>query len=130
MGDFTKLTVWQKSHELTIKMYDFTKKLSPDENFGLKSQIRRAIVSCESDIAEGETRYTTPSKINFFVDARASLAEVQTQLMIIKDVYPELRIEANDLLNECQILSKQLNSLISYRRNSYLKTQSPNNQIT
>lgn len=131
MGDFKKLKVWQKAHELTIRVYTLTKKLPKDENFGLKSQLRRAAVSCESDIAEGETRYTQAAKLNFFVDARSSAAECQTQLMVIRDFYSKLAQEAQELISEYELLSMQLNSLISFRRNtSNLITQKPKNPMT
>lgn len=130
MGDFTKLRVWQKAHELTIKVYELTKQLPKDEDYGLKSQLRRAAVSCESNIAEGETRFTDAAKINFFIDSRSSAAEVQTQLMVVREVYVKLLGEATIFINEYQELSKQLNSLISFRRNSNdLKTKKPNSLI-
>lgn len=70
MGDFTKLEIWVKAHELTLKVYKLTVKLPKSEMFGLTSQLRRAAVSTESLIAEGESRYTTPDKLKFFIDAR------------------------------------------------------------
>ena len=118
MGDFKKLKIWHKAHDLTIKKYELTKKLPKDEDYGLKSQIRRAAVSCESNIAEGETRFTDADKIRFFVDARSSSAEVTTQLMIIRDVYLDLAEEVNILIEEYESFSKQTNSLISYRKNN------------
>ncbi len=116
MGDFTKLKIWMKAHELTIKVYKHTAKLPKSEVFGLTSQLRRAAVSTESLIAEGESRYTTPDRIKFFVDSRASAAECETQLLIIKDVYPDLSNESLELRNDYKDLGKQINSLISYRR--------------
>ncbi|MDO8487145.1 MAG: four helix bundle protein [Candidatus Curtissbacteria bacterium] len=127
MGDFTKLIIWQKAHDLTIKVYALTKKLPKTEDYSLKSQLRRAAVSCESNIAEGETRYTDAAKINFFVDSRSSGAEVQSQLMIMRDVYPELSEESEALRLEYEDFCKQTNSLISFRRKSNLISQNPKN---
>lgn len=128
MGDFTKLKIWQKAHELTIRVYALTNKLPKEENYALKSQLRRAAVACESDIAEGETRFTDPAKLNFFVDSRSSGAEVQTQLMIVRDVYKNLSQEAETLRFKYEELCKQINSLISYRKKSKnLTTQQPKN---
>ena len=67
MGDFRKLEIWQKAHELTLKIYHSTSKLPKSEQFGLVSQIRRAAVSVESNIAEGDSRYSKKDKIQFFV---------------------------------------------------------------
>lgn len=58
MGDFTKLKIWRKAHELTIRVYTLTRKLPKEEDYVLKPQTRRAAVSVESCIAEGETRFT------------------------------------------------------------------------
>lgn len=117
MGEFKKLKIWQKAHELTLKVYMITDKLPKSELFGLVSQLRRAAVSVESNIAEGEDRYTTADKNKFFVDARASCSEVRTQLLIVADLYKKLTRAALDLEAEYVILAKQINSLISYRRN-------------
>lgn len=118
MSDYEKLEVWKKAHKLTIKIYMLTKKLPKEELFGLVSQIRRAAVSVESNLAEGESRYTVADKIRFFIDTRGSAAEVETQLLIISDIYPELSKNALDLKTEYKLLGKQLNSLINYRRRS------------
>ena len=119
MGEFTKLKVWQKAHELTLKIYMLTNKLPSSEAFGLISQLRRAAVSVESLIAEGEDRYTAADKNKFFIDARASCAEIRTQLLIVKDLHPKLGKESLNLEGEYTILAKQINSLISYRRKNY-----------
>lgn len=116
MGDFTSLKIWQNAHGLTLKIYRLTAKLSREELFGLTSQIRRASISVESNIAEGESRYSTKDKLNFFIQARSSAAEVQSQLILVADLYTKLHDEALRLKDNYQILSRQINSLISYRR--------------
>ncbi len=50
MQDFTKLLVWQKSHNLTINIYKLTSQMPSEEKFGLISQIRRSSVSIESTL--------------------------------------------------------------------------------
>ena len=54
--DTNKLIVWQKSHELTLKIYEITKNFPKEELFGLTSQIRRAAASVPSNIVEGKAR--------------------------------------------------------------------------
>lgn len=103
---------------MTIKVYMLTRKLPKEELFGLTSQLRRAAISVESNIAEGETRYTNADKIKFFVEARSSAAEVETQLLIVKDLFKNLSTQANDLRTEYKLLGRQLNSLITFRRKS------------
>lgn len=93
-----------------------TRKLPKEELFGLTSQIRRAAVSVESNLAEGESRYTQADKIKVFIEARASGAEVETQLLLIGDLYKNLLEQSTDLRSRYMILGKQINSLVSHRR--------------
>jgi len=53
VGDYKKLKVWQKSHELTLAIYKATAKFPSDERYGLKSQLRRAASSVPANLAEG-----------------------------------------------------------------------------
>lgn len=116
MSDFRNLEVWKESHRLTIKIYKLTDKLPKSELFVLTSQIRRAAISVESNIAEGEGRYGKADRLRFMVDSRASIKEVQTQLLIIKDLYTSVAKESEILFEEYEILIKRLNSLINHRR--------------
>lgn len=77
-----RLTVWQKALELVKKIYEVTKQYPREEEFGLKSQLRRAAVSVPSNIAEGLTRRTRNDKLHFLNTADASLSEIDTQLEI------------------------------------------------
>lgn len=83
---FTDLEVWKVSHELTIFIYKITKNFPKEEIFGITSQIRRASVSIESNIAEGFSRYHFKDRLNFYYQSRGSASEVQTQLLIVKDL--------------------------------------------
>ena len=118
MSDFTKLTVWQKSHKLAQEIYQLTSKLPKEELFGLSSQMRRAAISVGSNIAEGESRYTNKDKLNFFIQSRSSAAELQSQLLLVADIYKNLSKPATDLKTNYEFLSKQINSLITFRRNN------------
>lgn len=122
MGDFTNLTVWQKAHDFTLEVYRISSKLPREEVFGLTSQIRRAAISVVSNIAEGESRYATKDKLNFFIQARSSAAEVQSQLLLLSDLYPKLSLPAKELRTKYDHLCKQINSLISFRRKAYDKS--------
>jgi len=89
MGDtsirhFRDLRVWQESHSLVLAIYKLTKKFPHDERFGLVDQSRRAAVSITSNIAEGFGRGTARDKKHFYMTAKASLAELQNQLLIAK----------------------------------------------
>ncbi|AKM83973.1 TPA: hypothetical protein DCZ46_01415 [Candidatus Campbellbacteria bacterium] len=109
MRDFKKLIVWQKAILLARKVYFFTEKLPDDEKFGLKSQVRRCVVSIPSNISEGAKRSTDKDFRNFINITSGSAAELETQLLLIKDIYKLYDEEVNLLLLEIQ---KMLESLI------------------
>jgi len=76
------LLVWQKSMALAKEIYKITAKFPPEEKFGLISQMRRAVISVPSNIAEGQARNTTGEFVLFISHAEGSLAELDTQLML------------------------------------------------
>ena len=84
--DTNKLIVWQKSHELTLNIYEITKSFPKDEQFGLTSQIRRAAVSIPSNIVEGKARGSNKDYKRFLLIARGSLEETKYQLLLAKDL--------------------------------------------
>jgi S23 ribosomal protein. len=77
-----KLLVWSKSIDFVTLMYEETKQFPRDEEYGLKSQLRRAAVSVPSNIAEGLTRKSQNDKLHFLNIAQASLSEIDTQIEI------------------------------------------------
>lgn len=83
---FTDLNVWKESHKLVLLVYKVTKMFPKEEIFGLTSQMRRAVVSITSNIAEGFSRYSYKEKAQFYSIAHGSLTELQNQLLIAKDV--------------------------------------------
>lgn len=125
MGDFKKLTVWQKAHNLTLKVYELTEILPKEEKFGIISQLRRAAVSVESNIAEGEARYTNKEKVQFLVVARGSASEVASQLITVTEVCTDIAVKASEINSNYEILGKMLTNLIKHRR-----TYKPANQLT
>lgn len=85
-SDTSKLLVWQKSHELTLKIYKITKDFPKEEMFGLTSQVRRAAVSVPSNVVEGKARGSNKEYKRFLLMARGSLEEVKYQLLLAKDL--------------------------------------------
>jgi len=75
-----RLIVWQRAMDLLVEIYSVSREFPRDEAFGLTSQLRRAVVSVPSNIAEGVERTTLAERRRFLVVARSSLAEVETQL--------------------------------------------------
>lgn len=83
---FQDLKAWQEAHKLVLRVYQETKKYPADEKFGLVSQSRRAAVSISSNIAEGFGRYSARDKHHFYTMAKTSLAELQNQLIVARDI--------------------------------------------
>lgn len=84
---FTMLDAWKEGHVLVLAVYEATKSFPKEEIFGLVSQMRRAVVSITSNIAEGFSRQSYKEKIQFYSIAQGSVTELQNQLLIAKDVH-------------------------------------------
>jgi len=106
---YKDLVVWQKSIEFVELIYDVTEQLPREELYGLSSQIRRAAISVPSNIAEGQRRKNVKEFIQFLYIADGSLAEVETQLIIIRRRYKK---EVSDILDLVGEIQKMLYSLI------------------
>lgn len=83
---YRELVVWQKAMELAKEVYLVTQNFPADERFGLTSQIRRAVVSIASNIAEGQGRASTGEFRQFLGHARGSLYEVETQIQLANNL--------------------------------------------
>ena len=81
------LQVWQRSIQLSIATYKLTASFPKEEIYGLTSQLRRASVSVPSNIAEGYGRGSRRDYKQFLCIARGSNLEVQTQLLIAKELH-------------------------------------------
>lgn len=117
MQDFRNLQVWQLSHELTLEIYRQTKTFPVDERYGLTSQLRRAAVSIESNLAEGCGRGSDPDFARFVQVALGSAAEVDCQLLIARDLEYLPGNTYDQLQSELQKAKKMLNSLLRTLRN-------------
>jgi len=83
---FRQLGVWQKGYEMTLDVYRLTKAFPKSEIYGLTSQIQRAAVSIPANIAEGYDRNHKKEYLQFLFIARGSLGELETLLMLAKDL--------------------------------------------
>lgn len=84
--EFFNLEAWQKTHEVVLLTYKSTKNFPKDEQFCLVSQMRRAAISAESNIAEGFGRNTKKDKQHFYAITKGSLLELQSQFMTARDL--------------------------------------------
>lgn len=83
---FRNLKVWQKGIELVKEVYRITNSFPREERYGLSSQIRRAVVSVPSNIAEGFRRRYNKEYKQFLNIALGSCAELETQTFIAKEL--------------------------------------------
>ena len=93
---FEYLEAWQVARKLVVKVYKLVRKLPDEERFALCDQLRRAVVSVPSNIAEGNSRMAVKEQIHFFEIAFGSLMEVYCQLQLAADLE---YITAEDLDN-------------------------------
>ncbi|WP_297944960.1 four helix bundle protein [uncultured Fibrobacter sp.] len=126
MHSYKDLIVWKKSVELVMQLYDYIQAFPKNESYVLSDQMRRAVVSIPSNIAEGYERMTTAEYIRFLSIARGSKAELETQLHIcnqlkLGDMEKNVVLQSN-----CKEIGKMLNSMV-YTLNSkkQQKTQTP-----
>jgi len=122
MKSFRDLRVWQQSMYLVETVYKLTQKFPKEEIYGLTSQVRRAVVSIPSNIAEGHTREHIKEYLHHLSMAQASPAEVETQVEIASRLTYLLPSELEDLVREIRSLGKQLYAL----RNALRRSQTNN----
>lgn len=99
---FKELIVWQRAIELVREVYTNTRTFPKSEMFGLVSQMQRCAVSIPSNIAEGKKRKTKNDFLHFLSIADGSAAELETQIIIAKDLYAADFSRAQALLEEVQ----------------------------
>lgn len=109
---FTDLIAWKEGHQLVVMIYKITKKFPEDEKFGLTNQIRRCAVSVTSNIAEGFSRRTSKDKTQFYYMALGSIAELQNQILIARDIHYINNNEFRVIADKTVEVSKLINGLI------------------
>ena len=106
--------MWQKAMEFARQVYQLQKVLPQEEVYGLGDQIRRAVVSISSNIAEGYGRETKGDFMHFLVMARGSLYEVETQLELAQSLgYLSV---SDELWHSSKEIGRMLNGFISKLR--------------
>ncbi len=124
LQSYKQLIVWQKSINLVERIYGLTVLFPKEEIFGLSSQMKRATISIPSNIAEGQRRKDLPEFLQFLRIADASSAELETQIIISKKIFPNFNYNDIDiLLEEIQkMLSVLIKTLQLKAKSSKLKT--------
>jgi four helix bundle protein len=115
MGNsYRDLIAWRKAMDLITDIYRVTKAFPRDELYGLTNQLRRAAVSVpNSNIAEGQARFSRKEFHHFLSHARGSLVEIETQLMIAQNLEYLSPQQVRPLLDKASQLGRVLNGLIA-----------------
>ena len=109
---FTDLIAWQESHQLILQTYKLSKNFHKEETFSLTSQIRRAAISIASNIAEGFSRGTSKDKNQFYHTALGSLAELQSQLLVARDLGYLMRSEFSEVAKQSVVVRRLISGLL------------------
>lgn len=104
--------VWQKSHRLTLKVYNKTLSFPKEEIYGLTSQVRRAVISIPGNIAEGCGRNSEAEMARFFQIAMGSASELEYYLILAYDLGFLINPDNNELNQELLEVKKMLNAFI------------------
>ena len=115
MQTFRDIIAWQKGYALTLLIYKLTSNFPQSEEFGLKSQIRRAAVSYISNIAEGFKKNSLKESIHYYNRSEASLEEIKCQVLLSHDLG---YLEPSDF-KMVSLLSDECGKLL----NGWLKSQ-------
>jgi four helix bundle protein len=110
---YQDLVAWQKTMELVAEIYRVSIKFPKAEVFGLTSQLRRAAVSIPSNIAEGQAKSSRGEFLVYLGHARGSLAELETQVMIARNLNYVSETEAVGLLEPAAEVGRILNGLLA-----------------
>ena len=113
---FRELEVWKKSMDFVVHVYGVLKKFPDEERFGLSDQLRRAVISIPSNIAEGRGRGSSKDFVRFLLQAQGSLNEVFTQLELACRL--GYLVRGTGLYDEATEIAKMLSSMIKRLRAS------------
>lgn len=108
MHNYKNLIVWQKAREVVKEIYLLSEKFPKSESFGLMQQLRRAVISISSNIAEGAGRSTDVDFCRFIDIANGSAFEVESQLFLAFDLNYISKSELNDFTSKMQDVQRLL----------------------
>ena len=112
IASWENLHVWQKAHQLVLRIYAITRQFPAYERFRLSDQLCRAAISVPTNIAEGKGRFALGDYLRFLCIARGSIEEVRYLLLLARDVgYLDGR-DYTALTQQCVEIGKMLNQLI------------------
>lgn len=109
-----ELDVWLEAMGLVVTVYESTQAFPKDEIYGLRLQLRRAAVSVVSNIAEGEGRRGRRDHSRFVLNARGSLYELQTQIVLCERLGYLNPTVASGILARSETVGRLVNGTLRY----------------
>jgi four helix bundle protein len=113
MQRFTDIKVWQRAHALALEIYRISANFPQEERFGVTSQLRRAITSVPTNIAEGSRRQGQQEYSRFLNVAQGSAAEAEYLLILSRDLGYLSPSESNRLIADLDEVARMLHGLRS-----------------
>lgn len=113
MYSFESMNAWQEARKLVVEVYQLLDNFPNFEKYALCDQIRRAIVSVPSNLAEGSGRISLKEQLHFFEISYGSLMETYNQLMIAADLKYIGEDSLDSLRPQIDIVARMLNGLRS-----------------
>ena len=115
--DYKQLKIWKRGFDLAIKIYKLTVKFPNHEKYNLTSQLRRAATSISSNIAEGASKHTNQDFQRFLYQAYGSLKEVESLLLLSKELKYVLVRDFDVLAKEIDELARMIYRFIEAVKN-------------
>ena len=112
MKNHKDLDVWDKAMDLVEDIYTLTKQFPKEEVYGLTSQIKRAVISIPSNIAEGAGRKGSKEFVQYLYISMGSLAEVETQILLAQRL--KFVTEVEQILEKIVNIRQMIHGLIRY----------------
>ncbi len=113
-NSYRDLEAWKKSIVLAKKIYELTETFPSKENFSLTNQLRRSAISVASNIAEGQARQSRKEFLYFLNICIGSLAELETQLIISKEINLITENILEDILANTDELIRMVKGLMNH----------------
>jgi len=111
VSDYKDLKVWQLAMQIAKKTYQLTTAFPKDQTYVLIPQMQRAAISIASNIAEGNAREVTKDYIRFISIAQGSASELETQIILAKELGYISGNDSTKILEDIIVIRKMLNKL-------------------